>query len=57
MASLNLIDSGIVYINPEPGYEYHFACHSHVVPLGGDDLLCSMWCTEVSVTHIRYARL
>ena len=39
MASLNLIDSCIVYINPEPGYEYQFACHSHVVPLGGDDLL------------------
>jgi hypothetical protein len=25
--------------------------------LDNGDMLCSMWCTEVSVTHIRYIRL
>jgi hypothetical protein len=39
-SSLELIDTGVVYINPNPGYRYTFASHSHVVQLGPRELLC-----------------
>lgn len=40
MLSLKLIESGVVYRNPNPGYEYNFACHSHLVQLSETELLC-----------------
>jgi hypothetical protein len=38
---LELLDSGVIYRNANPGYQYTFACHSHVVELGPRELLCS----------------
>jgi len=40
MSKLELIDSGCVYRNPNPGYEYMFACHSHHVQLSPSEILC-----------------
>ena len=40
MAKIEVVDAGVVYINPNPGYEYHFACHSHMVQLGPQEFLC-----------------
>ncbi len=41
MPTLQTIDSGVVYINPQPGYLSNFACHSHVVQLSDRELLCT----------------
>ena len=41
MSTLELVDSGVIYRNPDPGYRYDFACHSHVVQLGPEELLCT----------------
>ena len=41
MANLELVDQGCIYRNPNPGYQYHFACHSDIVQLSGDELLCA----------------
>ena len=40
MSKLEIIDSGCVYRNPNPGYEYTFACHSHLVQLSPSEMLC-----------------
>lgn len=40
MSQLELLDSGVVYHNPNPGYQYTFACHSHAIELAPDELLC-----------------
>ena len=41
MSQIKLIDSGVIYRNPNPGYEYHFACQSHLIQLSQQELLCS----------------
>ena len=34
MPQTEVVDSGVIYINSNPGYEYYFACHRHLVQLG-----------------------
>ena len=41
MAEIKLLDTGCVYRNTNPGYTYTFACHSHMLQLGHDELLCA----------------
>ena len=41
MARIRLVDEGVVYRNTNPGYEFHFACHSHLVRLTPQELLCT----------------
>ena len=40
MPQIEIADSGVIYINSNPGYEYCFACHSHLVELGPQELFC-----------------
>ena len=40
MPQIEIVDSGVIYINSNPGYEYYFACHSHLVELGPQELFC-----------------
>jgi sialidase-1 len=40
-SKLELLDSGVIYRNPNPGYQYTFACHSHIVQLSPQELLCT----------------
>lgn len=41
MPKIEIVDSGVVYINPDPGYRYDFACHSHVAQISERELLCT----------------
>jgi hypothetical protein len=41
MAHIQMVDTGVIYINPNPGYEYNFACHSDLVQLSKQELLCT----------------
>src|ERR1041385_2743026 len=41
MTKLELLDSGVIYHNPNPGYQYTFACHSHVVQISPQELICA----------------
>src|SRR5262245_20173853 len=41
MAKIEQIDGGVVYRNPNPGYEYSFACHSYLIELAPNELLCT----------------
>ena len=41
MPRLEVIAEGIIYRNPNPGYEYVFASHSHVVQISERELLCA----------------
>ena len=41
MASIRLVDQGVVYRNTNPGYEFHFACHSYLVQVTPRELLCT----------------
>ena len=41
MAELEITGSGVIYINPEPGYRSNFSCHSYVVQLSDAELLCT----------------
>ena len=41
MSRPELIGSGVIYRNTNPGYEYSFACHSHLVQLSDRELLCA----------------
>ena len=41
MTRIRLVDEGVVYRNPNPGYEFHFASHSHLVELSPAELLCT----------------
>ena len=41
MTSIRLVDQGVIYRNPNPGYEFHFACHSQLVQLTPQELLCT----------------
>src|SRR5262245_46977252 len=38
---IEVLDSGIIYRNPNPGYQYSFACHSHVVQISPNELICA----------------
>lgn len=29
-----MVHTGVIDINPNPGYQYNFACHSHLIQLG-----------------------
>ena len=40
MSQLEVIDIGVIYINPEPGYRSNFSSHSYVVELSEQELLC-----------------
>lgn len=46
MANIRLVDEGVIYRNPNPGYEFHFACHSHLVQLTPQELLCTFQCGQ-----------
>jgi hypothetical protein len=41
MAKLNLIDSGILYINPDPAHYHVFASHAHPVQLSASEWLAT----------------
>lgn len=41
MARLELVDSGVIYRNPNPGYQHVFAAFSHPVQIGEQELLCT----------------
>ena len=41
MTRIRLVDQGVIYRNPNPGYEFHFACHSQLVQLTPQELLCT----------------
>ena len=41
MARLELIDSGILYINPNPAYTHVFASHAHPLQLSGQEFICT----------------
>ena len=38
---LEVLHSGVVYRNPNPGYQYSFACHSHLVEIAPNELICT----------------
>ena len=40
MPQIEMVDTGVIYRTPNPGYDYYFACHSHAVQLSGQELLC-----------------
>jgi len=52
MSKLTIIDSGILYINPDPAHYHVFASHAHPVQLATHEFLAT-----ASLTHIRWARL
>lgn len=41
MSLLKLVDSGFLYINPNPAYEYVFASHSHPLQLSERECICT----------------
>ena len=34
MTRIEMVDTGVIYINRNPGYRYNFACHSDLVQVG-----------------------
>lgn len=38
---IEMIDTGVVYINPQPGYQYNFACHSDAVQISSQKMYCA----------------
>ncbi len=56
---LELIDSGPIFRNPNPGYEHVTALFSHIAPLGGDEILCAynrgqgMYATDLTFWQAR----
>lgn len=59
MTKLKLISSGPIYRNPDPGYRHETALFSHIVALGGDELLClynrgqAMYATDLTFWQAR----
>jgi len=59
MIKLELINSGPIYRNPDPGYRHDTALFSHIVSLGGDELLClynrgdAMYATDLTFWQAR----
>lgn len=41
MSQLEIIDSGVIYRNSDPGYKYVFAAFSHPVEIPSGEILCS----------------
>src|SRR5688572_6054422 len=41
MRRLEVVDEGVIYRNPNPGYQYVYASHSHPVQLSETELLCT----------------
>lgn len=41
MARLEMVDSGILYINPDPSHYYSFASHPHPLQLSESEFLCT----------------
>ena len=41
MEKVKIVDTGVISRNHNPGYEYFFACHSHLVQLSNNELLCT----------------
>ena len=40
MNRLRLLDDGVIYRNPDPGFKAECAFLPNVVPLGGDEVIC-----------------
>ena len=59
MTQFELINKGPIYRNPDPGYWHETALFSHIVSLGGDDLLClynrgqAMYATDLTFWQAR----
>lgn len=59
MTKLKMINSGPIYRNPDPGYRHETALFSHIVSLGGDELLClynqgeAMYATDLTFWQAR----
>ncbi|MCB8960910.1 MAG: exo-alpha-sialidase [Ardenticatenales bacterium] len=59
MATLELVSSGPIYRNPNPGYVHVTALFSHLVSLGGTELLCTynrgqgMYATDLTFWQCR----
>lgn len=41
MAYIKIINEGVIYRNPDPGYRYVFASHPHPRQLGENELICT----------------
>ena len=41
MAQIKIVDTGVIYLNPNPGYQFTFACHSDAVQISSQELYCS----------------
>ena len=41
MKKVKVVDTGVISQNHNPGYEYSFACHSHLAQLSNNELLCA----------------
>ena len=41
MQKVKIVDTGVISRNHNPGYEYFFACHSHLAQLSNNELLCT----------------
>ena len=41
MPSLQIVDTGPIYRNPNPGYQHVLACFSHIVQLSDQEILCA----------------
>lgn len=46
MPQIKIVDTGVVYINPNPGYQYTFASHSDAVQISSQELYGSFQCGQ-----------
>ena len=44
MQRLEVLDAGIIYVNPDPAYRHVFASHPHPVQLSADEFVCTYEC-------------
>ena len=59
MAKLEVVDSGILYINPDPSHGHVFASHSHPLQLSPQEFICTyqrgagMYAPDMNVALLR----
>ena len=59
MAKLEIIDSGILYINSDPAHCHVFASHSHPLQLSGKEFICTyqrgagMYAPDINIALLR----
>ena len=40
MSILEIVESGIIYMNPDPANQHVFASHPHVLQISDNELIC-----------------